>query len=173
MGRHSMLAPESRSTNSFRPRNDRRDAGPVHPGKRPQANRRRRDQSPGIAGRNQRVGLAFADQSTARTIEQSFFLRKPSTGLSSMVRNSEAWTTRTRDRRKPRLGQDSPDRLVWPTRKELGDLVRWTRAPLGALDHDPGAMVAAHDIHRDAHKLKERGGLMSIRAPKCLADRLR
>ena len=50
----------------------------------------------GIAGRNDGVRLAVIDQFNGATIEQSFFLRRPSSGLSSIVSTSLAWTILTR-----------------------------------------------------------------------------
>jgi hypothetical protein len=94
------------------PRNDRGDAAAVHAGNAPDLERGRRENAAGVAERNQRVGLAFADQFGGAGDGRILFLRSALAGLSSISTTSLAWMTRTRWSRKPRGGRAawiSPD----------------------------------------------------------------
>ena len=41
---------------------------------------------------------------------------------------------------------------------KLGDFGDGLEGEFNAIKHDPASVVAAHDIHDDSHKRKERGG---------------
>ena len=112
---------------------------------------------PVLPGEMTASALPSRTSSTARTIEQSFFLRTASSGLSSMVMTSEAWT--------------NPDASVMAAGAFRGRLRSRSAARPGCssvmcgyglqreldpINDDPGAVVATHDIHSDAHKWKER-----------------
>ena len=90
-------------------------------------------------------------------MEQSFFLRSAAAGLSAMVRTSLAWTTRTRWSRKPRAGRAAWISASVADQVKGGDSRVGLQRPLGALDDDPAAVVATHDIHCDSHNRTERG----------------
>ncbi len=93
----------------------------------------------------------------ARAMEESFFLRIATVGLSSMVITSLACTTCTRSSRNWLCGQRRVDFLLPPDEIQRRYLpVRLQRA-LDAFNDHPAAVVATHDIDRNAHRGKERG----------------
>ncbi len=88
----------------------------------------------------------------ARTIEESFFLWMPSTGLSSMVSTSLAWTVSTRESVRPRLGARGGDVDFVADEADEIDLRVGGQRPFDAFDDYPATVVATHDIHCDTHK---------------------
>ena len=139
-GRHSTLAPESSSTNSFSGAgNDRGDAGRSNPA----SGRSRMVEAatipPVLPGEIKASARPSLSRSTARRIEQSFLRRNPSTGLSSMVRTSPAWTTLTRGSAQSARRRAAVISSSRPTRNKFGDAGIGLQGQPGAVDdHSPG-----------------------------------
>jgi hypothetical protein len=56
------------------------------------------------------------------------------------------------------LGETGIDFVAAADEVQFGDFVIGLKRLFGAFNDDPGPVVAAHDIHHDAHKRKERRG---------------
>ncbi len=133
-------------------RNDGGDAAAIHAGNAPDLERGRRENAAGVAEGNQGVGLASRTSSAARAMEESFFLRSALTGLSSISTTSLAWMTAHAMVAKTAFRQRGVDVRLVADEIKGGDFFVGLQRQLGARDHDPATVVAAHDIHCDSHR---------------------
>ena len=95
--------------------------------------------------------LPSLTSSAARAMEESFFLRSATTGLSSIsttsrgVDDADAMVAKTARR------QRGVDFVLVADEIDGGDVLVFLQGALHAGDDDTAAVVAAHDIHCDSH----------------------
>jgi hypothetical protein len=133
-------------------RNDRRDAAAIHTGNAPDLERRRRENAAGVAERNQRVGLASMNEFGRAGDGRIFFLAEGDDRFVihfhhfAGVDHTHAMVAETAFRQRGVNGGLVADEI------KPGNFLAGLERQLGARDHDPAAVVAAHDIHSDSHR---------------------
>jgi len=114
-----------------------------------------RDQSAVCLG-DDRVCLAVTDKFDGAHHRESFFLRMPSRGLSSIVRTSVAMDDLNARVRQAGTGKFRLDVRLITDQQRLRDAEIPWRAPVSVFDDDRTPVVATHDIHCESHKKETR-----------------
>ena len=114
--------------------------------------RGRRKNAAGVAERNERVGLAFADQFGGAGDGGILFFAERAGGFVvhlhdfAGVDDAHAMVAKAAGR------QGGVDFGLVADEVEGGDFLVGLQRPFGACDDDPATVVATHDIHCDSHR---------------------
>jgi hypothetical protein len=146
------VAMQPRSKFAALPRDDGGDAAAVHAGDTADLERGRREQAAGVAGRNQRVGLAFRDQLGGAGNGGILLLAQRGGRFVIHLDDFAGVDDPHAVVAEAAFGQGTMDFGLVADEEDRGDALVVLQGLLDAGDDNTTPMIAAHDIHCNSHR---------------------